>query len=124
MTQLEIWIQHPSAIALAKTLLHSLWQGAVVALALAVSLHFIRGSRHRYAAACCALAVVVIAVGTFTLLDPAPVRPQFQRVTALKLLPGPDAPQGEPATVPEMTFRRALPWITPVWLLGVVLSNL
>src|SRR5215813_14647533 len=111
MTQLEIWIQHPSAIALAKTLLHSVWQAGFVAFVLAVSLRLIRGSHHRYVAACCALAVIVMfAVGTFVFLDPAPVRPEFQRVTALKLLPSPDAPQGAPATIPEMTFRRALPW--------------
>ena len=38
MKLLENWVMTPVAAALAKTLLHSIWEGAVVALALAVVL--------------------------------------------------------------------------------------
>ena len=37
MTHIEIWIQSPLALALAKTLLHSFWQAGIVAVALAAA---------------------------------------------------------------------------------------
>src|SRR5689334_6733919 len=52
MNLLDRWIHAPVAAALGRTLLHSLWEGAAVALMLALVLCFLRSSRARYAAAC------------------------------------------------------------------------
>ena len=74
--RLEDWMaslgRGPDAGALATTLLHSLWEGAAVALALAAALCFLKSSRARYGAAC--LAMVIFLGGlvvTFTHLVPA-----------------------------------------------------
>jgi hypothetical protein len=126
MTQFEAWIQSPSEIALARTLLHSVWEAGLVAFALAACLRFIRSSDLRYAAAYTALvAIIVISAGTFTFVPPAVFQGQPQRFLSLGWpLQSSGAPAGAAAYVPRSTFQKILPWITPVWLLGVLLSNL
>ena len=54
MNLLEAWIETPAATALGWTLLHSLWQGAAIALLLGITLPAVRSARVRYAAACVA----------------------------------------------------------------------
>src|SRR5690242_16505398 len=61
MTLLRIWVETSAAHALGWTLFHSLWQGALAALALAFALGVLRSSRTRYAAACLALLAVLAA---------------------------------------------------------------
>lgn len=126
MTQIEIWIQSPSAVAIAKTLLHSVWEAGLVAFTLAACLRFIPSSRLRYAAAYTALlAVVVISAGTFTLVAPAAFQGQPHRFLSLGWpLQGSGAPAGAAAYLPQSALQRTLPWVTPVWLLGVLVSNL
>ena len=71
--RLENWLETPGVGALAKTLLHSLWEGAAVALALAMVLCVVRSPRARYAAACMAMAAMLAGlVVTFAQLVPAP----------------------------------------------------
>ena len=57
------WLESPGAIALGWTLVHSLWEGAAVALTLAIALIALRSSRARYLAACLAMLVMVSAIG-------------------------------------------------------------
>jgi len=52
VTLVESWVQTPLAQAIGWTLVHSLWEGALVALVLAAALWALRSSRARYAAAC------------------------------------------------------------------------
>ena len=64
------------------TLLHFLWQGALVALVLGCMLALMRGQRSqlRYAAACCGLALMVaLPVVTFAHLAPAARWASLQR---------------------------------------------
>ena len=70
------WVQAPGAAALGRTLLHSLWEGAAVALALAAVLTTVRSSRVRYGAACAAMIVLLGGlVVTFARLAPeSPVK--------------------------------------------------
>ena len=57
--------------AIGITLLHSLWEGAVIALALAVVLGVVRSSRVRYAAGCVAMLAILVGFGvTFYRLMP------------------------------------------------------
>ena len=124
MTWLELWTQTPLAKALGWTLLHSLWQGAAVALLFAAALSTLRSARARYAAACFALAAI-LASFTFTLahLWPAHV------VTGGPHGVIPPPPQLDPL-IPDTTYSSAfhaadlLPWLAPFWMLGVLTFHL
>src|ERR1700734_3281670 len=60
MTHLEIWLQTPLAAAIGWALFHSLWQGATVAVVLAVTLAMTRSARARYTAACLAMCAILV----------------------------------------------------------------
>src|SRR5215831_16930459 len=125
MTHLETWIESRTALAIAMTLLHSLWQSGVVAAVLAICLHCIHSSRARYAAACIALAALAAAsIGTFIVLAPMPAVPAALQRTAHPDF-APPVPGVDAATSPtRWTLGDALPLVTPVWLFGFVLFNL
>jgi len=59
-TLLQNWVHTPAAAALGWTLVHSLWEGAVVALALGAALLLLRSSRARYIAGCAAMLALLI----------------------------------------------------------------
>ena len=115
--------QMPLVQRLGWTLVHSLWQGAVAAFALALTLSIARTSRVRYTAACMAMIAILAgfavtfplvlpeSTGTSTLLSPA-VRHFPPRADGLSALTTP--------------FRIAdgLPWLTPFWIAGVILFYL
>ncbi len=126
MIHLEDWIQTPAALAIGRTLLHSLWQALVAAIVLAACLPFIKKSSVRYGAACMALITIVAgSFGTFLLVIPASGgRAQFQRSLFPAFAvsdPGLANAGGEPSL---SMFQTTLPWITPIWLIGVFLLNL
>ncbi|MEZ5404387.1 MAG: GWxTD domain-containing protein [Bryobacteraceae bacterium] len=103
---------------LAWALLHFLWQGALIATALAVALRFAASPRVRYALACAALAAMTLAVPVTCLTAAAPPAPIA--------LP-PDAPA--PPTGGQDSFLNgaprlidfALPWVPAIWFLGAAL---
>ena len=68
MTLLETWVQTPAAKALGWTLVHSLWEGAILAVALASALSAIGSARVRHPVACVALAAML---GSFDSLSGA-----------------------------------------------------
>ena len=71
MKLLETWVGTPLAGAVGWTLLHSLWEGAILAVALAAVLMATRSPRVRYAAACVAMLVMLGAFGvTFIRMMP------------------------------------------------------
>jgi len=126
MTFAETWLHSPAALSIAEALLHSLWQGAVLALVMAASFRFIRTSRLRYAAACAAL-VITAAASLATLVyigSSSADRPSTHAMPH----PGAagangDAGVARSAGSPAVLLQRALPWITPAWILGVLLLN-
>src|ERR1700678_1669729 len=65
MNALERWVHTPLAAALGWTLLHSLWEGALIAGLLACGLLLSRrtSARFRYALACLALLAMPVAFG-------------------------------------------------------------
>ena len=120
------WVVH----ALGWTLLHFLWQGALVALVLWCMLALLRGHRSqlRYAAACCALALmVVLPVVTFAHLAPAARWESMQRTLLRFELDTTVTADGSGAFAEPLKdrFERVLdgaaPWVPAVWLAGVVL---
>src|SRR5262249_42936035 len=118
------WAGMPIADAIGWTLLHSLWEGAVLATALAATLAAMRSARARYAAACTALVILLIGLG----------------VTFLRLMPagssrGPGAviPLARAwAGVPTSNFplhsnsplAQAAPWLAAFWIIGVAVFYL
>src|SRR5579884_499006 len=102
------------------TLLHFLWQGAVIALAFAAARAFLRrrSADARYAAACAAMLVMVASiVVTFILAGPpAPASGPHMRatVTAIASFPAP-----APTPVQPDRFGRYLPVLVYAWFAGV-----
>jgi GWxTD domain-containing protein len=122
MTLLDTWLQTPAASALGWTLVHFVWEGAVVALALALALCVIRSSRARYAAACLAMLGMLMGFGlTFARMQPQ----RFQRAATVESR---SIPHGSIEQWPKNpTPRRAsdfLPWLVPFWIAGVLLFHL
>ena len=116
------------------TLIHFVWQGAVVAVAAAVFLQLCRNraASVRYAIACGALVTMLAGVLVTAMFIDLPADPRGMAGPALHtpssvrtdvLLPinvGPDSP---PAFAPAWTVRvePLLPWIVGIWLCGVLL---
>jgi GWxTD domain-containing protein len=125
MTWLELWTQTPLAKALAWTLLHSLWEGAAVALLLAAALCALRSPRARYVAACAAL-LALLAAFTITLarLWPAGAAPAAQHMAPLPGLPQIDMAASDAASPHAFHAADFLPWLAPFWMLGVLAFHL
>ena len=124
MIRLETLVDNPLAAALGRTLLHSLWEGALGALALALILPIVRSSRLRYAVASAAMLVLLggLAV-TFARLAPAPLVhiPLTGPRYATPLPPGLGV---APATPLQTRAADELAWLVPFWMAGVVLFYL
>jgi GWxTD domain-containing protein len=123
MTAMESLIHTPLAEALGWTLFHSLWEGAVVAGLLVMTLSMVRSSRVRYGAACLAMLGIVAAFGfTFFRLTPEPFGKLTTVTRTIVLTP----PGGQ--RLPDMSVNRrmadVLPWLTPFWFAGVILFHL
>lgn len=124
MTGLETLLNHPLAGALGRTLLHSLWEGALVALALAALLPLVRSSRLRYGLSSAAIIVLLAGLAiTFARLAPAPlVRiPLTGPRYATPLPPGLGA---APDTTVPTRGPDELAWLAPFWIAGVTLFYL
>jgi len=106
---------------LAWTLLHSLWEGAGIALALAIALSVMRSSRARYAAACVSLVALLVAFaltavweapaffgGNFVTAQVAGVRSHGQSVFPF---------------VREFGSANLPPWLAALWVAGVALFH-
>jgi hypothetical protein len=63
MKLLRAWVQTPGAAAVGWTLMHSLWEGAMIALALATVLAIVRSARARYVASCSAVLTLLVCTG-------------------------------------------------------------
>ena len=125
MTAFQDWMSSPAARALAWALVHFVWQGAAIALLLAVGLGLCRASRVRYAMACGAMVAMVLAFGV-TLAVCWPARTPSAKLAAapraaIRLAPLPPATDGAIRTLPESAPPS---WFVPAWLGGVSLFYL
>lgn len=123
MTLFEPLIHTPLAKALGWTLVHSLWEGALAALVLAVLLAAVRSPRLRYAFACVAMASVLAAFAvTFWLRasDGGAGRAIATRPFAPAQRAAAESSPGGPAGFP---FDDALPWLAPFWMAGVLIFH-
>ncbi len=122
---LQSWIRTPWAATLGRTLLHSLWEGAAIALVLTIVLAVARSSRVRYAAACVAM-IAMLGGLVITFAQLAPEEPIHIRLTGIGHgvalapalaaipLPAPRAPG----------LMDNLAWLAPIWFAGVLVFYL
>jgi GWxTD domain-containing protein len=118
MNLLVHWVATPLAQALGWTLLHSLWEGALIALALAGVLAATRSARARYGAACLALGAMVGALGlTLARVLPEAAHGAYYPATALpSVWAGPA--EGGAALSWFQGLARWVPWLAPFWVAG------
>jgi GWxTD domain-containing protein len=120
MIALEHWARTPLASALGWTLFHSLWEGAAAALILLGALWAIRSARRRYVAACIA-ALAILAGFAFTLFRLLPEKAGALTTIAPGMPPGSRAGYDWlPEFSTRLRFADVLPWLTPFWIVGVV----
>jgi GWxTD domain-containing protein len=119
MTFVEAWVTTPLAQAVGWTLLHSLWEGAIVATALAATLAAVRSARARYAAACVAMLVILGGV-SFTLIRVMPEGGHGLRGVTTYALPAWNVPTDMDAAGSSLPgFAALVPWLAPFWILGI-----
>jgi GWxTD domain-containing protein len=109
-------------LAVASALLHFLWEGAAIALLLAVALQLSRRSsaRLRYGLACFAM-LAMLASFSATFLIAAFSSADAQPVQATSGAQGAHRAPPAPLRFDRRAFqtRQGLPWIMPLWCLGV-----
>jgi GWxTD domain-containing protein len=110
--------------AIGWALFHFLWEGAAIALVLAIALALCNSARSRYAAACTALLVMLAAFGaTFAWKMPKTVT----NAAAVHVPAGPLAPRPT-ATIDDAVGNAAaaMPyeWAVPIWVAGVAVFSL
>src|SRR6185437_4822994 len=100
------------------TLIHFLWQGAVIAAVYSVARIFSKNPQARYLVACAALALMIAApVATFLRMTPSTPAPavRYTAPTAhSEWSTTPAAPAAPLASLPG----TAMPWIVMLWLAG------
>lgn len=112
MTPLMEWLNNPVLYALGWTLLHSLWQGALVALLLTAGLRLTRSPNARYLGTVAALALVV-------LLGAVTFGYYFQLVTEAMARGAVDTPAPLPGLLAAHAWLNAyMPHIVMFWLVG------
>ncbi|HUB80455.1 MAG TPA: M56 family metallopeptidase [Bryobacteraceae bacterium] len=103
------------------TLVHFLWQGALIAIAYAIARRFLTGSNDRYLLGCAALALMLAApFATWWTMAPADspsVAPVDQTTRVASVAPAP-LPAMVRAEVPVVKDIPWLRWAVIVWLVG------
>jgi len=124
MRLLATLVDTPLAGAVGWTLLHSLWEGAILSLALAAVLLATRSPRIRYAAGCAAMLVVLGAFGV-TLVRLLPESVHNSRIGRPPAFPAWNvAAETEPPSPWSTGLQAAVPWLAPLWIAGVWLFYL
>ncbi|MBZ5596191.1 MAG: TonB family protein [Acidobacteriia bacterium] len=119
MRLLETWVQTPLAGAIGWTLLHSLWEGAILSAALAAALAALRSPRARYAAACVAMLLMLGGFG-LTLIRVMPDGVDSLRTERTLVFPARNVRAGVDASSPSNPGLAAVvPWLAPFWVAGV-----
>ena len=127
MTPLLSLVSQPWAHTLGWTLLHFIWQGALLGLLAWMTLALLRGAdtKVRYGTACAFLVLMVaLPIATFGLLQPHPAAS-----AAINLRLESAAPAASAMALAPLTQRLtsaldpALPWLLAGWVAGVLLLS-
>jgi len=119
MKFLETWVGSPLAVAIGWTLLHSMWEGAILSAVLASALLAMRSPRARYAAACVAMLVMLGAVG-LTLVRVMPENVNGLRTAKTHAFPAWNIRIDQDASSPSNhPLAAVVSWLAPFWIVGV-----
>jgi len=119
MRFLESWVGTPLAGAVGWTLLHALWEGAIVSAALAAALMAMRSPRARYVAACLAMFIILGGFG-LTLFRMMPEGAAGARPVTTPAFPAWNVATDMDAVGPSSPRLAAVvPWLAPFWIAGV-----
>jgi bla regulator protein blaR1 len=122
MNLLHAFLASPIAGAIGWTLVHSLWEGAVISAMLGAALIGLRSPRVRYAAACGAMLVLVASFGV-TLAWMMPADGQSLRLSSWAAAPVWAALAATSAPVQwEVMLARLVPWLALFWIVGLLLT--
>ncbi|MGO8789863.1 MAG: GWxTD domain-containing protein [Terriglobia bacterium] len=124
MRLLDVIIGTQISQALGWTLIHSLWQGCIIAAAFGAVLLSFRSPRIRYAAGCMAL-LAMLASFAITLVHFLPERDSGS-ATLIKMVPAPwSAPPNTSGIDSHFpAFATLIPWLGPMWIVGVCIFYL
>src|SRR4051794_38196629 len=119
MNQIAAWVHTPLAIALGWTLVHFMWEGAILAALLASGLTICRDdARRRYALACAVLALmpVVFAVTFLVLWEQGRATgPAFPVILGGVVRPALESVPVAPRLSVAGVLQR-LAWFSPLWM--------
>lgn len=136
MNPITLTIHSPLVHALGWTLVHFLWQGACIATAYALLRYTLRNrspaTRYHLAMLTLAVMAVMPVVTLVHLLNAAPPDIQKQSVVPLSAVTVVLHPELVQYTGPHVTIlgvarivmQRLVPWVVPLWLLGVMVMSL
>ena len=119
MRLLESLVGSPLAGAVGWTLLHSVWEGAILAVALGAVLMATRSPRVRYAAAC---ATMLVMLGGFSVTFVRMLPEGVQNAGAAKKPPFPAwniAVNADGGNSSDTVLAAVVPWLAPFWIAGV-----
>jgi beta-lactamase regulating signal transducer with metallopeptidase domain len=131
MTFLPLSYEQPLIHAVGWSLLHFLWEGAIVALLLTCALRLLRrrSSQLRYMAACCALVLMaaspLITFGLLAFSSSAVDQTISHAIVEKNQMMSPGADLAGPS-MPWLnrlaeSFDRSLPWVLTAWFAGTTL---
>ena len=127
MNTIPFLAAQPWVDRLGSTLLHFLWQGAIIAAVYAVARRLTARSSPnvRYVLACMALALMVASVGlTWVLLGSAPTGNAAATFAVSKPGPAPAAAHAVAGSfttpLPAVISTQYLPWVVAAWFAGVI----
>jgi hypothetical protein len=126
MNWLDLWVHSGSSEALTWTLAHSLWQGALAALILAIVFAVVRSPRVRHSAAVLTLAAIAVAFAA-TFVYERTVSQVSATPVAIRLPAVPtDAGDGLIAARARDVIHvsAVLPWLAPFWMAGVLVFQI
>lgn len=117
MNVLHTMVTTPFAQAVGWTILHSLWEGFVVAACLGVVIAVTKSARVRYAAACIAMLAMLFLSGlTFVRMNKGGHGiPPVKSAAAMSAAVRADAV----APAVKMEASAYVPWLMPLWIAGV-----
>ena len=124
MTFLSTLVKTPLAAAAGWTLIHSLWEGAIVALLVAAVFSIAKSASTRYIVASLALLVMLASsIATFIEMWPAP-----GSTNSVRTYPSARINFGDASESPSLPIRNRLenlpPWTAPFWMAGVLILSI
>lgn len=118
MSVLEHFVGSPLAGAIGWALLHSLWEGAIIAALLATALMALRTPRARYAAACAAM-LAMLATFLVSIIYLAPKHVESVRSLNVPAPLWSALSEADNSSPWKLNLFSIAPWLGPFWFAGL-----